>query len=47
MRNAIPREAFATVVVPDEYKDDQEFISIQESILRQEYQIADPGLRKC
>lgn len=45
VRNAIPREAFATVVVPDEYKDEfREFISIQESILRQEYQIADPGL---
>ncbi|NLG19270.1 MAG: aminoacyl-histidine dipeptidase [Fibrobacter sp.] len=46
VRNAIPREAFATVVVPDVYKDEfRTFLTVQENFLKKEYSLSDPDLR--
>lgn len=45
LRNAIPREAFATIVVPEGKKDDfKEFIEVFEREVKPSYKDADPGL---
>lgn len=45
LRNAIPRESFATVVVPEDKKEDFEaFVSEFEAIAQDEFKEADPGL---
>jgi len=45
LRNAIPREAFAIVLVPEANKDDfNAFVEAFEKEQKQEYQNADPGL---
>lgn len=45
LRNAIPRESFVTVAVPEDKKDDFEaFISEFEAIAQDEFKDADPGL---
>ena len=46
VRNAIPREAFATVVIPSVYKEGfLSFIKELENSIKDEYCVADPGLR--
>jgi len=45
LRNAIPRESFATVVVPEDRKADFEsFIKEFDTILKDEFKEADPGV---
>ncbi|MCB2208989.1 MAG: aminoacyl-histidine dipeptidase [Bacteroidetes bacterium] len=45
LRNAIPRESFVTVVVPEDKKEDFEaFVSEFEEIAQDEFKEADPGL---
>jgi len=45
LRNAIPREAFAVVLVPEANKDDfNAFVGASEKEKKQEFQDADPGL---
>ena len=45
LRNAIPRESFVTVVVPEDKKADFEaFVSEFEAIAQDEFKEADPGL---
>ncbi|MBK9292676.1 MAG: aminoacyl-histidine dipeptidase [Bacteroidetes bacterium] len=45
LRNAIPREAFATVVVPESHANDFEaFVKEFEAISKEEFKEADPGL---
>ncbi len=45
LRNAIPREAFAVVLVPEANKDDfNAFVEAYEKEKKQEFQDADPGL---
>ena len=44
LRNAIPRESFATVVVPDDNKENFElFVTEFEAIVQDEFKDADPG----
>lgn len=45
LRNAIPREAFATVVVSEEYEDAfAQYVAFEYQILKKEHQTTDPGL---
>jgi dipeptidase D len=45
LRNAIPRESFATVVVPEDKKADfEQFVTEFEEIAKDEFADADPGL---
>ena len=45
LRNAIPRESFATVVVPEDKKKDFEtFVAEFEAIVKDEFSEADPGV---
>ncbi len=46
LRNAIPREAFATVVVPDEYEEAfKQYVPVEEKVFQEEYKTTDPELR--
>lgn len=46
LRNAIPRESFATVVVPDDKKADfEQFVTEFEAIVQDEFKDADPGVQ--
>ena len=46
LRNAIPREAFATVVVSDDYEDAfKQYIHYKQQILHDEYKTTDPALK--
>jgi dipeptidase D len=45
LRNAIPREAFAIVVVTEEYEDAfQQYVNMEQRILQSEYRTTDPKL---
>ena len=46
LRNAIPRESFATAVVPDDNKENFElFVTEFEAIVKDEFKDADPGVQ--
>ncbi len=45
LRNAIPRESFATVVVPEDNKENfEQFVAEFEAIVQDEFKKADPGV---